>query len=143
MFFLEKNCYLNVRFNNLISILKSGYILCVPWYDPDYVIQSHAWRDRDHKAPYTSYEQWVQVQPTCTCTHRSGHTQRTGPTVGHFSQTSQIIPFYRAMLCSRGTSHGTVSVSLSVRPSVTSRSSTKTDKRTITPQQYHTIAHGL
>jgi len=44
--------------------------------------------------------------------------------------------FYRAMLCIRGTSHGSVSVCLSVcltvRPSVTSRSSTKTAKRRIT-----------
>ena len=37
--------------------------------------------------------------------------------------------FYRAMLCIRGTSHGPVSVSVSVSvPSVTSRSSTKTAK---------------
>ena len=43
---------------------------------------------------------------------------------------------YRAMLCIRGTSHGPVSVRppvcLSVRPSVTSRCSTKTAKRRIT-----------
>ena len=39
--------------------------------------------------------------------------------------------FYRAMLCIRGTSHGPVSVCLSVRPSVTSRCSTKTAKRRI------------
>jgi len=38
--------------------------------------------------------------------------------------------FYRAMLCIRGTSHGPVSVCLSV--SVTSRCSTKTTKRRIT-----------
>ena len=47
--------------------------------------------------------------------------------------------FYLAMLCTRGTSHGPVSVSQSV--SVTSRCSTKTDKRRIT-KQYHTIAQG-
>jgi len=40
--------------------------------------------------------------------------------------------FYRAMLCIRGTSHGPVSVRLSVCLSVTSRSSTKTAKRRIT-----------
>jgi len=42
--------------------------------------------------------------------------------------------FYRAMLCIRGTSHGPVSVrlSVSVSVSVTSRSSTKTAKRRIT-----------
>jgi len=41
--------------------------------------------------------------------------------------------FYRAMLCIRGTSHGFVSVCLSVSvcPSVTSRCSTKTAKRRI------------
>jgi len=43
--------------------------------------------------------------------------------------------FYRAMLCIRGTSHGPVSVS--VRPSVTSRSSTKTAKRKITQTTPH------
>jgi len=40
--------------------------------------------------------------------------------------------FYRAMLCIRGTSHGPVSVCLPVRLSVTSRSSAKTAKRSIT-----------
>ena len=49
--------------------------------------------------------------------------------------------FYRAMLCIRGTSHGPVSVCLSVcltvRPSVTSRSSTKTAKRRITQMTPH------
>jgi len=49
--------------------------------------------------------------------------------------------FYRAMLCIRGTSHGLVSVCLSVSvsvcPSVTSRSSTKTAKRMITQTTPH------
>ena len=45
------------------------------------------------------------------------------------------IRFYRAMLCIRGTSHGPVSVRPSVRPSVTSRCSTKTAKRRITIAQ--------
>ena len=52
--------------------------------------------------------------------------------------------FYRAMLCIRGTSHGPVSVRLSVRPSVrpygpsvTSRCSTKTAKRRITQTTPH------
>ena len=45
--------------------------------------------------------------------------------------------FYRAMLCIRGTSHGPVSVRPSVRPSVTSRSSTKTAKRRITQTAPH------
>jgi len=43
--------------------------------------------------------------------------------------------FYRAMLCIRGTSHGPVSV----RPSVTSRCSTKTAKRRITQTTPHDI----
>jgi len=45
--------------------------------------------------------------------------------------------FYRAMLCIRGTSHGPVSVSVSVCLSVTSRSSTKTAKRRITEINQH------
>ena len=49
--------------------------------------------------------------------------------------------YYRAMLCIRGTSHGPVSVCLSVRPSVclsiTSRCSTKTAKRRITQTTPH------
>jgi len=45
--------------------------------------------------------------------------------------------FYRAMLCIRGTSHGPVSVSLSVRPSVTSQCSTKMAKRRITQTTPH------
>ena len=40
--------------------------------------------------------------------------------------------YYRAMLCIRGTSHGPVSVCLSVSVSVTSRNSTKTAKQRIT-----------
>ena len=53
----------------------------------------------------------------------------------------QLIRFYRAMLCIRGTSHGAVSVRLSdrpsVRPSVTSRCSTKTAKDRITQTTPH------
>jgi len=47
--------------------------------------------------------------------------------------------FYRAMLCIPGTSHGPVSVSVSVCvcPSVTSRCSTKTAKRRITQTTPH------
>ena len=44
-----------------------------------------------------------------------------------------LVNFYRAMLCIRGTSHGPVSVRLSV----TSRSSTKTAKRRITQTTPH------
>ena len=50
-----------------------------------------------------------------------------------------VNPALRAMLCIRGTSHGPVSVSvcLSVCPSVTSRSSTKTAKQRITQTIQH------
>ena len=53
-------------------------------------------------------------------------------TVDHVRQIAAA-SFYRAMLCIRGTSHGPVSV----RPSVTSRSSTKTAKRRITQTTPH------
>ena len=52
--------------------------------------------------------------------HGGGHRQ------GNYTRRHSV-NFYRAMLCIRGTSHGPVSVCLSV----TSRSSTKTDKRRI------------
>ena len=55
--------------------------------------------------------------------------------------------FYRAMLCIRGTSHGPVSVRLSVcqsvRPSATSRCSTKTAKRRITQTTPHDTSKTL
>ena len=60
-------------------------------------------------------------------------------TVSCFSKIQ--IGFYRAMLCIRGTSHGPVSVRLSVclsvRLSVTSRCSTKTAKHRITETTPH------
>ena len=49
-------------------------------------------------------------------------------TVTKLSTVKNSPVFYRAMLCIRSTSHGPVSVRLSV----TSRSSTKTDKQRIT-----------
>ena len=58
-------------------------------------------------------------------------------------QAEKGTSFYRAMLCIRGTSHGPVSVrlcpsvSVRVRLSVTSRSSTKTAKRRITQTTPH------
>jgi len=52
-----------------------------------------------------------------------------------FQKNLSNVSFYRAMLCIRGTSHGPVSVR--VRPSVTSRSSTKTAKRRITQTTPH------
>jgi len=56
-------------------------------------------------------------------------------------RSDPLTDFYRAMLCIRGTSHGPVSVRLSV----TSRSSIKTAKQTAkgTHKQHHTIAQGL
>ena len=54
---------------------------------------------------------------------------------GLFTDTSELIRFYRAMLCIRGTSHAWACVCLSV--SVTSRSSTKTAKRRITQTTLH------
>jgi len=53
--------------------------------------------------------------------------------LGLFTETSKHTRFYRAMLCIRGTSRGPVSVC----PSVTSRSSTKTAKRRITQTTPH------
>ena len=56
-------------------------------------------------------------------------------------QAGITVTFYRAMLCIRGTSHGPVSVRLSVSVSVclsvTSRSSTKTVKQRITQTTPH------
>jgi len=54
-----------------------------------------------------------------------------------FAILMEFYDFYRAMLCIRGTSHGPVSVRLSVCPSVTSRCSTKTAKRRITQTTPH------
>jgi len=48
------------------------------------------------------------------------------------ARISSAMRFYRAMLCIRGTSHGPVSVRLSVSLSVTSRCSTKMAKLRIT-----------
>jgi len=60
------------------------------------------------------------------------------------NHASILYRFYRAMLGVRGTSHGPVSVCLSVSVSVTSRSSTKTAKRRIKQTTPHDrIAQGL
>ena len=66
--------------------------------------------------------------------HGPAHMHTVKPVDYQYTDTD----FYRAMLCIRGTSHGPVSVRLSV----TSRCSTKTAKRRIT-QKHHTIAQGL
>ena len=60
----------------------------------------------------------------CVCVFVRDHIFRTARPI--------FTNFYHAMLCIRGTSHGPVSFRLSVCPSVTSRSSTKTAKRRIT-----------
>jgi len=85
----------------------------------------------------------------CMVGRQEGHPSRAGVVIclerGADLLMAQLMPlpltvscfgkiqigFYRAMLCIRGTSHGPVSVCLSVCPSVTSRSSTKTAKRRI------------
>ena len=56
-----------------------------------------------------------------------------------------VYHFYRAMLCIRGTSHGPVSMSVSVClcPSVTSRSSTKTAKQRIRQTTPHDTSGSL
>ena len=70
----------------------------------------------------------------CVCVSCQMYSAKLFPTAG-------VCGFYRAMLCIRGTSHGPVSVCLSVRlsvrPSVTSRCSTKTAKRRITQTTPH------
>jgi len=55
------------------------------------------------------------------------------------SVSQSVIGYYREMLCIRGTSHGPVSV----RPSVTSRCSTKTAKRRITQTTPHVTPGSL
>jgi len=67
--------------------------------------------------------QWHQLGHVQVCTSLQTDNHASTPPLG----------FYRAMLCIRGTSHGPVSVCLSV----TSRCSTKTAKRRIT----HTTPH--
>ena len=61
-------------------------------------------------------------------THTSWKVQSTAIAV---TLDTSVAYFYRAMLCIHGTSHGPVSVRLSVCLSVTRRSCTKTAKRRI------------
>ena len=91
--------------------------------------------DRQTLSPYShtyrhTYYYWYSI------THSLFHS-RLKSLLFCKSSLPQPFLFYRAMLCIRGTSHGPVSVCLSVRPSVTSRCSTKTAKRRIT----HTTPH--
>jgi len=57
--------------------------------------------------------------------------------VAAYSGRAEYEFYYRAMLCIRGTSHGPVSVSVCVCPSVTSQCSTKTAKFRITQTTPH------
>jgi len=61
------------------------------------------------------------------------------------AEQTAAIAFYRAMLCIRGTSHGPVSVCLSVRPSVCPSQVGVLLKRLNvgSRKQQHTIAQGL
>ena len=70
---------------------------------------------------------------------RPGNSQDVTTNFIRYSRSSfkASCNFYRAMLCIRGTSHGSVSVRPSVCLSVTSRSSTKTAKRRITQTTPH------
>ena len=73
----------------------------------------------------------------CKFRHRRSIRQPRFPiSVQNFGDLATFsVDFYRVMLCIRGTSHGPVSVSVCL--SVTSRSSTKTDKRRITQTTPH------
>ena len=81
------------------------------------------------------------IASSTTLCYHSAHVWTNGKTAdAAHTHTSFCVygdPFYRAMLCIRGTSHGHVSVCLSVRLSVTSRCSTKTAKRRITQTTPH------
>jgi len=65
------------------------------------------------------------------------HTSKVRLSSATFPSICVELNFYSAVLCIRGTSHGSVSVRPSVRLSVTSRSSTKTAKRRITETPPH------
>jgi len=67
--------------------------------------------------------------------HQLGHMQVCTTLQTDNRASTSLLSFYRAMLCIRGTSHGPVSVC--VRLSVTSRSSTKTAKHRITQTTPH------
>ena len=69
--------------------------------------------------------------------HQLGHMQVCILLQTDNHASTPPLSFYRTMLCIRGTSHGPVSVCLSVRPSVTSQHSTKTAKRSITQTTPH------
>jgi len=74
-------------------------------------------------------------RPTLTSVHCTVHKHGRIKTQLSPTLFAVMVNFYLAMLCIRGTSHGPVFVC--VRPSVTSRSSTKTAKRRITQTTPH------
>jgi len=81
----------------------------------------------------------LAIDPSCL-NLRPFRTRQTNSTAGVRSNQNSdtiLVSFYRAMLCIRGTSHGPVSVCLSVCPSFTSQCSTKTAKRRITQTTPH------
>jgi len=81
----------------------------------------------------------LAIDPSCL-NLRPFRTRQTNSTAGVRSNQNSdtiLVSFYRAMLCIRGTSHGPVSVCLSVCPSDTSQCSTKTAKRRITKTTPH------
>jgi len=90
----------------------------------------------NHTASYQTSamrRQWRHFSQTL-----GGLTRPLSTTLLQISEIIRKIGFFcRAMLCIRGTSHGPVSVCLSVSVSVTSRSSTKTAKRRITQTTPH------
>jgi len=69
--------------------------------------------------------------------HELGHMQVCNSLQTDNHASTPPLSFYLAMLCIRGTSHGPVSVRMSVRLSVTSQSYTKTDRRRITQTTPH------
>jgi len=69
------------------------------------------------------------------------HTTSYSTLIETMRLSCTVYRFYRAMLCIRGTPHGPVSVCLCL--SVTSRSSTKTDKQRITQTTPHYSAGTL
>jgi len=79
----------------------------------------------------------VRTTDCLRCKHRRSRTQISHLGLGPYVSANAI--FYRAMLCIRGT----IAMGLCPCLSVTSRTSTKTAKRTITQTTPHDIAQGL
>ena len=77
-----------------------------------------------------NFSMWKDVENQKQCQSVIGLL--SGKPVRWLTGFQPVTSFYRVILCMRGTSHGPVSVCLSVCLSVTSRCSTKTAKRRIT-----------